>query len=81
MALAQNIVQSAWVAAALAFAPFQHVGITPHGKLLLGGQVLLAALCTLQVFALRLWQVRLEKSAQLGAKAYNILYIKCYEQR
>jgi hypothetical protein len=28
MALAQNIAQAALVAAALAFAPFQHVGIT-----------------------------------------------------
>jgi hypothetical protein len=33
------------VAAALAFELFQHVGITPQGKLLLDGQVLLAALC------------------------------------
>jgi hypothetical protein len=41
MALAQNMVQSALVAAALAFMPFQHVGITPPGKLLLDGQVLL----------------------------------------
>jgi hypothetical protein len=39
----QNIVQSAWVAADLAFEPFQHVGIYPHGQLLLDGQVLLAA--------------------------------------
>jgi hypothetical protein len=43
MALKQRIVQSAWLAAALAFEPFQHVGITPHDKLLLDGQVLLAA--------------------------------------
>jgi hypothetical protein len=41
------------LAAALAFEPFQHVGITSHGKLLLDGQVLLAALRTLPVFALR----------------------------
>jgi hypothetical protein len=53
MALCKNIDQSAWVAAALAFEPFQHVGITPHGKLLLDGPVLLAALCALLVFALR----------------------------
>jgi hypothetical protein len=53
MALKQRIVQSAWVAAALAFEPFQHVGITPHGKLLLDGQVKLAALCALPVFARR----------------------------
>jgi hypothetical protein len=52
MALRKNTVQSAWVAAALAFEPFQHVGITPHGRLLLDGQVLLAALCALLVFAL-----------------------------
>jgi hypothetical protein len=52
MALKQNTVPSALVAAALAFKPFQHVGITPHGKLLWDGQVLLAALCTLPVFAL-----------------------------
>jgi hypothetical protein len=45
MAFKQNTAPSAWVAAALAFEPFQHVGITPHGKLLLDGQVLLAALC------------------------------------
>jgi hypothetical protein len=32
-------------AAALAFEPFQHVGITPHGTLLLDGPVKLAALC------------------------------------
>jgi hypothetical protein len=38
----------------LTFEPFQHIGITPHGKLLLDGQVLLAALCALPVFALRL---------------------------
>jgi hypothetical protein len=29
--VAQNIVQPALVAAALAFEPFQHVGIYPHG--------------------------------------------------
>ncbi len=46
----QNTVQSALVAAALAFEPFQHVSITPHGKLLLDGPVILAALCTLPVF-------------------------------
>jgi hypothetical protein len=51
--LKQNIVQSIWVATALAFEPFQHVGITPYGKLLLGGQVLLAALCAQLVFAPR----------------------------
>jgi hypothetical protein len=45
MALKQNIVPSALVAAALAFEPFQHVGIYPHGKLAFDGQVLLAALC------------------------------------
>jgi hypothetical protein len=39
------------VAAALAFEPFQHIGITPHGKLLMYGPVLLAALCALLVFA------------------------------
>jgi hypothetical protein len=50
MALKQRIVPSAWVATALAFEPLQHVGITPQGKLLLDGQVLLAALCTLPVF-------------------------------
>jgi hypothetical protein len=33
------------VAAALAFEPFQHVGIYALGKRLLDGQVLLAALC------------------------------------
>jgi hypothetical protein len=44
MALCKNSVQSAWVAAALAFAPFQHVGIYPHGQLLFDGLVLLAAL-------------------------------------
>jgi hypothetical protein len=48
----QNIVQSTLVAAALAFEPFQHVGITPRGKLLWDGQVKLAALCALLVFAL-----------------------------
>jgi hypothetical protein len=42
MALKQNTVPSALVAAALAFKPFQHVGSTPHGKLLWDGQVLLA---------------------------------------
>jgi hypothetical protein len=52
MALAQNSVQSALVAAALAFQPFQHVGITPHGQLVLDGRVKLAALCALPVFAL-----------------------------
>jgi hypothetical protein len=51
VALAQNIVQSAWAAAALAFEPLQHVGITLHGKLLLDAPVLLAALCALLVFA------------------------------
>jgi hypothetical protein len=40
------------VTAALAFEPFQHVGITLHGKLLLDGQVLLATLCALPIFAL-----------------------------
>jgi hypothetical protein len=53
MALVQNIVQSTLVAAALAFEPFQHVGITPHGKLLLDGQALPPTLCALPVFALR----------------------------
>jgi hypothetical protein len=43
MALRKNTVPTVLVAAALAFAPFQHVGITPHGKRLLDGQVLLAA--------------------------------------
>jgi hypothetical protein len=37
----------------LVFEAFQYVGITPHGMLLLDGQVKLAALCTLPVFALR----------------------------
>jgi hypothetical protein len=31
MALKQNIVLSAWVAATLAFEPFQRVGSTRHG--------------------------------------------------
>jgi hypothetical protein len=53
MALCKNIVQSAWVGAALAFEPFQHVGITQHGKLLLDGSIKLAALCTHPVFTLR----------------------------
>ena len=43
MALKQNTVPSALVAAALAFEPCQHVGITQLGKLLSDGQVLLAA--------------------------------------
>jgi hypothetical protein len=43
---AQNTVQSAWVAAALAFEPFQHVGITPHGELLLDEPVKLDTLHT-----------------------------------
>ena len=51
MALCKNIVQPALVAAALAFEPFQHVGIYPHGKLLLDGAVQLATLCALPVFA------------------------------
>jgi hypothetical protein len=46
MALCKIIVQSAWVAAALARKPFQHVGITPHGQLLFDGAVNLAALYT-----------------------------------
>jgi hypothetical protein len=50
MALCKNTVRSALVAAALNFEPFQHVGITPHGKLLLDGPVKLAALCALPVF-------------------------------
>jgi hypothetical protein len=58
MALAQNSVQSALVTAALAFKPFQHVGIYPHGQLLFDGPVKLAALCTLPVCALRGGQVR-----------------------
>jgi hypothetical protein len=41
----QNIVQSALVAAALAFEPFQHVGITLHGQLLLDGSVKRVTLC------------------------------------
>jgi hypothetical protein len=41
--IAQNIVQPALVAAALAFEPFQHVSITPHGQMLFDGLVLLAA--------------------------------------
>jgi hypothetical protein len=43
MELKQNTVPSAWVASALAFEPFQHVGITPHDKLLLDGHAKLAA--------------------------------------
>jgi hypothetical protein len=46
MALCKNIVQSALVATALAFKPFQHVGIYLHGELVLDGPVKLAALCT-----------------------------------
>jgi hypothetical protein len=38
------------VAAALAFEPFQHVGIYAHGQLLFDGPVKLAALCALPVF-------------------------------
>jgi 5'-deoxynucleotidase YfbR-like HD superfamily hydrolase len=41
--VAQNIFQSALVAAALAFQPFQQVGITSHGKLVVDGLVQLAA--------------------------------------
>jgi hypothetical protein len=52
MALCKNMVLSALVTAALAFEPFQHVGITLHGKRLSDGQVLIAALCTLPVFFL-----------------------------
>jgi hypothetical protein len=45
--LAQNIVQAALVAAALAFEPFQHVGIYPYRELLSDGTVKLAALSLL----------------------------------
>jgi hypothetical protein len=58
MPLKQNIAQSALVAAALAFKPFQHVGIYPHGQLLFNGPVKLAALCALLTFALYGRQVR-----------------------
>jgi hypothetical protein len=53
MALKQNIVQSVWVAAALAFEPFQHVGTILHSQLQLDGPVKLTALCALPAFALR----------------------------
>ena len=50
MALKKNIVQSALVAAGLAFKPLQHVGINPQGKLPLDEPVKLAALCALRSF-------------------------------
>jgi hypothetical protein len=53
MAVCKNILQSVLVAAALAFEPFQHVGITPNGMLLLDGPEKLAALCAQPVFARR----------------------------
>ncbi len=37
MAVCKHFVQPALVTAAMAFDPFQQVGITQHGKLLLGG--------------------------------------------
>jgi hypothetical protein len=45
--IAQNVVQPALVAAALAFEPFQHVRIYPHCELLFDGTVKLAALSLL----------------------------------
>lgn len=45
MALKQNTVQSASVAAALAYALCQHIGLAPHSKLLLARFVKFAMLC------------------------------------